>query len=231
MSITPHTSQSKEMYVKALAELSPRGTVAINRLADRLGVTPVSAGEMVKRLSQTGLMQHVPYRGVHLTNEGRALGSSVLRRQRLWECFLSQYLHIPWPRLYELTCELEHATDSIVTDALEAFLGFPARCPHGNPIPDAVGNLIPLEGVPLCDVQEGTSVEVIAVQERSVEILEHLAASGLLPTARLTVLERGPLDGPLSLCFGTRTVSVGLNLAGLVLVKPLPDEEPVESDA
>lgn len=127
----PQLSESTEMYLKALAELGDRD-VAIARLAGRLGVTHVSANEMMRRLAEQGLVKHTPYKGVTLTKKGREVAANVLRRQRLWEVFLYQHLKIEWAKIYELACSLEHATAPEVTDALADFLGNPTVCPRGN---------------------------------------------------------------------------------------------------
>src|SRR5262245_36624515 len=108
-------SESTEMYLKAMVELGQGDKEAVGRLADRLGVTNVSANEMVHRLTDHGLVSHTPYKGVELTETGQAAARSVLRRQRLWECLLYYHLKIEWAKLYELACTLEHATAPEVT--------------------------------------------------------------------------------------------------------------------
>ena len=87
------------MYLKAMVELSDHDVVAIGRLAEHLNVTPVSANEMVRRLSEQGLMKHTPYKGVALTEKGREVACNVMRRQRLWECFLYDHLKIEWAQI------------------------------------------------------------------------------------------------------------------------------------
>ena len=89
-------SESIEMYLKTLAEFDASAPVAISHVAQRLGVTQVSATEMVKRLSEQELVSHVPYKGVTLTPKGQVVAYNVIRRQRLWECFLYQQLKIEW---------------------------------------------------------------------------------------------------------------------------------------
>src|SRR5512144_3020417 len=164
-------TESTEMYLKAMAEIGAGDIVAVGRLASRLGVTNVSANEMVRRLTDQGLLSHTPYKGVALTKDGRAAACSVLRRQRLWECFLYQHLHIEWARLYELACSLEHATAPEVTEALSAFLGDPKFCPRGNPIPAADGSFTPLRGIPLGEVSVGTKVRVLAINATQTDVL------------------------------------------------------------
>jgi len=213
-------SESTEMYLKALTELAAGEAVAVSRLAHRLGVTQVSAGEMVRRLTDQGLMTHTPYKGVYLTDRGQQIGSNVMRRQRLWECFLHRHLKIEWPRLYELTCELEHATAPEVTEALAGFLGNPTHCPHGNPIPDPHGRFEPLAGIPLTALAVGKAGMILAVQETSVDVLQHLSQHAILPDRNVIVVEAAPLEGPLTLRVGDQDVVLGLRLADLVLVRP-----------
>ncbi len=216
---SPNLSESTEMYLKALVELSAVESPTVSRLAGRLGVTQVSANEMVRRLSGQGLMTHTPYKGVNLTRKGLQIGSNVMRRQRLWECFLYDHLRIEWARLYELTCDLEHATAPEVTEALAEYLNHPRHCPHGNPIPDSGGKFEPLIGIPLSQLELGGSADILAVQESRTEVLEHLSLHSLLPGQHVTMMEAAPLQGPITLRMGVLDIALGLQLADLILVK------------
>ena len=219
MMSTPNLSESMEMYLKAVVELSAFETPTVGRLAGRLGITQVSANEMVRRLTDQGLMTHIPYKGVGLTGRGQEIGGNVLRRQRLWEVFLHDHLRIEWARLYELTCDLEHATTPEVSEALAVYLNFPKRCPHGNPIPDLAGNIETLIGVPLSLLEVGISAEVVAVRESRTDVLEHLSKNGLVPGQQLTLLETLPLEGPLVLQIGMQRIPLGVQMAELILVR------------
>jgi DtxR family transcriptional regulator, Mn-dependent transcriptional regulator len=216
---TQPLSESTEMYLKAMAELSDHDVVATARLAEHLNVTPVSVNEMVRRLSEQGLMTHTPYKGVTLTEKGHEVASNVMRRQRLWECFLYDHLKIEWSRLYELACSLEHATAPEVTEALAVFLGDPKTCPRGNPIPAADGSFTPLNGIPLSKVAIGESLQVLAVNATATDVLKYLYERSILPGCRLTVIEAAPLQGPLTLRVDGKEVALGLSMAKYVIVK------------
>ncbi|HEX6270289.1 MAG TPA: metal-dependent transcriptional regulator [Anaerolineales bacterium] len=217
--LAQHLSESTEMYLKAMFEITDREAVAIGRLAERLSVSPVSANEMVRRLDEQGLVSHTPYKGVTLTEKGREVAWDVVRRQRLWECFLYDYLKIEWARVYELACSLEHATAPEVTEALSAFLGDPKTCPRGNPIPAADGTYTPLDGIPLSAARIGTTVRVLAVNATATDVLRYLQERGLMPGCEITVIEAEPLQGPLTLRAAGKDVALGLSLAEFVLVK------------
>jgi DtxR family Mn-dependent transcriptional regulator len=218
MNIQP-LSESTEMYLKAMAELSDHDVVATARLAEHLNVTSVSVNEMVRRLSEQGLTTHTPYKGVALTKKGRLVAGNVMRRQRLWECFLYDHLKIEWSRLYELACSLEHATAPEVTEALAIFLGDPKTCPRGNPIPAADGSFTPLNGIPLSKAAIGESLQVLAVKATATDVLKYLCERGILPGCKLTVVEAAPLQGPLTLRLAGKEIALGLSLAEFVIVK------------
>lgn len=218
----PNLSESTEMYLKAMAELGDRD-VAIARLAERLGVTPVSANEMMRRLGEQGLVTHTPYKGVTLTERGREAAANVLRRQRLWEVFLYEHLKIEWAKIYELACSLEHATAPEVTEALAGFLGNPTVCPRGNPIPDEEGAFAPLTGKSLREAAVGETVMVRAVNATATEVLKYLQDKGILPGQTVQVLEAAPLDGPLTLSVNGKEVALGLSMAEFVIVEKTVD--------
>jgi DtxR family transcriptional regulator, Mn-dependent transcriptional regulator len=214
----PQLSESTEMYLKALVELGLSEVVSIGRLAERLSVTPVSANEMVRRMGDLGLLTHTPYKGVSLTDRGREAACNVVRRQRLWEVFLYQHLHIEWAKLYELACSLEHATAPELTEALADFLGDPKFCPRGNPIPAADGSFLPLEGHPLSQAEVGKTALVLAINATATDVLKYLQERDILPGQTLRVLEAAPLQGPLTLKIGEKEVALGLSLAEFVIV-------------
>ena len=217
--INQYLSESTEMYLKAIVELNDHEIVAIGRLAERLSVTSVSANEMVRRLGEQGLVKHTPYKGVALTKKGREAACNVLRRQRLWECFLYDHLKIEWTQLYEFACSLEHATAPEVTEALAVFLGDPQTCPRGNPIPAADGSFTPLNGIPLGKVAVGDEVSVLAVNATASDVIKHLYERGLLPGHKVKVVDAAPLKGPLTLLVDGREVILGLSLAEFVIVE------------
>lgn len=218
------SSESVEMYLKTVAELGgEQDPVPIGRIAERLGVSPVSANEMMKRLGQKELIQHQPYKGILLTDDGRRLANNVIRRQRLWECFLVDHLKLDWARVHDMACDLEHATDPEVAEALAQYLGNPTRCPHGNPIPDPNGAVRKRSGLSLADLKVGEASRIKAILPEASDVMAYLAERGLRPGQRVTVTEVAPLDGPLTLLVGEEgdksQVALGLTLAEFVSVE------------
>lgn len=214
-------SESTEMYLKAMVELSGHTPVTVSRLAERLSVSPVSANEMVRRLGEQGLVAHTPYKGVSLTDKGHEVALNVLRRQRLWECFLHDHLKIEWAQIYELACSLEHATAPEVTEALAGFLGNPKTCPRGNPIPGLDGSFKPLDGIALNELEIGKKARIIAVNATATDVLWYLQERNILPGREIEVVEAAPLQGPLTLIVDGREAALGLSMAEFVIVRPI----------
>ncbi|MDX1665294.1 MAG: metal-dependent transcriptional regulator [Candidatus Promineifilaceae bacterium] len=199
-------NESAEMYLKTVSELSLAGGMApTSAVARRLAVSPVSATEMIHRLEEQGLVAHVPYRGTTLTADGARMARAIERCHRLWECLLFSHLGLAWEAVHELACRLEHATDPTVVDALDAYLGFPSTCPHGNTIDragtDAEAAEAPLL-LPLASLAVGESATIRAIRPESSLLLKHLVQQGLQPGRVVTVLEVAPFDGPLLLALG-----------------------------
>src|SRR5688572_23364039 len=101
-----------------MAENKDREAVTSGGLAERMNETLVSANEMVRRWNERALVPHTPYERVALTEKGHEVASNVVRRQRLWECFLHDHLRHEWAQVCQLACALDHATVPEVADAL-----------------------------------------------------------------------------------------------------------------
>ena len=215
-------SESREMYLKSIYELSDQGDlVAVSLLAKRLGVSPVSATEMVKRLEESGLITHTPYKGVALNEEGRQRALIVIRRQRLWGRFLADVLNIPWSEVYDLSCRLEHATDTTVSEALSNYLGHPTICPHGHPIPEADGSVAEIPAFPLTETSCDVEVEVIRIDQPETTLCRYLEERGILPGVRLKIVDEAPYNGPYSVEIEGKEIALGREISARVLVNPI----------
>lgn len=215
-------TESREMYLKSIYELSTtdEDLVPVSVLAKRVGVSPVSAAEMVKRLEEYGAITHTPYRGVALTESGLQRALTVIRRQRLWGRFLADRLKIRWSLVYDLSCRLEHATDAAVTEALAEFLGHPTICPHGHPIPDAEGNVKYIPATPLNEIEFDQDVEIVRIEQPELILCEHLEERGLLPGTVLKIIDEAPFNGPYTLSVAGKEISLGREISTRIMVRP-----------
>ena len=180
-----------EQYLETILELEELGIVPLRaRLVERLGVSAPAVSETVKRLEREGYLTLDSDRVMHLSESGRAYGTSMLRRHRLAELLLVDVLKVPWSQVHEEACRLEHAISPILEEHLVALLGDPGTCPHGNPIPGSANAVDPGPLAPLSKVAPGTSCVVRRIDENLQTQLEHmrtLEAGHLLPGQEVTV--------------------------------------------
>jgi DtxR family Mn-dependent transcriptional regulator len=209
------------MYLKTVSELAPGGEmVPISALAKRLGVSTVSATEMIHRLQDQALVEHVPYKGIHLTEAGAHLAMQIERGHRLWERFLVEHLALPWEDVHDMACRLEHLADERVVEALADFLGQPETCPHGNPIPRPGETVSDFEDITLADLNPGEGGRIRAIHPESNLLLEHLARNNLKPGRQIFVTEIAPFNGPIMVDVDGETRAVGQEVATHILVEP-----------
>ena len=212
-------TRSSEDYLKTIYRLSgeDRSPVSTTQLAEQLALTPASVTGMIKRLSERGWVEHVPYRGVSLTTRGRRIALRMVRRHRLIEAYLVGFLGYTWDTVHDEAERLEHAVSDELVERIAHALGNPTADPHGDPIPDADGRIAKSVQVPLSDVPTGEMVRIGRVDTRDDSRLRYLAANGLVPGAQVTIEERQPFDGPITLAVDGNRQVVGLELAALLL--------------
>jgi len=188
-------TRSVEDYLKAIYQLSPEGRPAsTSEIAHLLALSPPSVTGMVKRLSEHGLLEHIPYRGVQLTEEGRRAALRMVRRHRLIEAYLVEFLGYSWDTVHEEAERLEHAVSDTMIERMAAALGNPTVDPHGDPIPAADGSIHELACTPLSDIPVGETVEIHRVHEGQPERLRYIASLGLRPGVQVSVVDRQPFD-------------------------------------
>jgi DtxR family transcriptional regulator, Mn-dependent transcriptional regulator len=217
-------SHAVEDYVKAIYALETRvhGPVSTNALAERLGVTTGSVSGMLRRLADIGLVSHERYRGVALTAQGRRVALRTLRNHRLIELLLVEILDVPWEQVHREAEELEHALSDELAERIAAKLGHPAVDPHGDPIPDADLTIAEVETRSLENVELGERVSFVRVSDADPDMLRYLSDRGVIPGVPVTVTDRQPFGGPLTVRVGDYEHHLGHQLAAAMRVAALP---------
>lgn len=208
-----------EDYLAAIYRVQQQGLKSTTgAIAGRLGVSAASATAMFQRLAAEGLVEYKEYSGVSLTGKGEQAALDVIRRHRLAERFLTDILDIPWDRVDEMAHRMEHALPKEVIEGFDRLLGSPATCPHGYPIPSADGAVTAPPVRPLEDLQPGEKATVVRVREDDPELLRYLGSRGLVPGARVRVVQRPPFDEPIKVCVNEEEQTVGRRVAEAVFV-------------
>lgn len=207
-------TRSVEDYLKAIYTLSPEGRPAsTSDIAHRLELSAPSVSGMVKRLSEQGLLEHVPYKGVQLTEEGRRAALRMIRRHRVIETYLVGRLGYSWDTVHQEAERLEHAVSDTLIERMAEALGNPGADPHGEPIPTQDGLIEEISATPLSDIRPGDTVQVRRVTAGDPDRLRYLASVGLKPGVVVTVLEQQPFRGPITFRIDDRVRVLGYELA------------------
>lgn len=186
-------------------------------LADELGVAPGTVTATVKKLADRGLVDHKPYRGVELTEAGRQVAVSAIRRHRIVERFLSDMLGYAWNDASGLAGSFEHDLPQEVEDRLYIALDRPATCPHGFPIPEPQTADIPVLP-PLYALEPGEEAIVAVPGSTDPAVVAFLDTLGLRPGVRVRVREKHPFDGPLVLVVDGEDRTIGERVARQIFV-------------
>lgn len=159
------------------------------RVAERLGVSRASAGEMLRRLAEQGLVERGPGRALALTPAGVELAESGVRATRVIETFLVDMLGYPPADVHGMATAMRDAFDPEMVDRLHAKLGSPARCPHGWPVGAAQQRAEAGRLRRLVELEVGTRCEIVGVAEADPELVGWLFGAGLVPGTGLAVRE------------------------------------------
>ena len=206
---------SEENYIKViyhLAQVSPKG-VSTNAIAGTLDTKASSVTDMLKKLADKNWVSYQKYQGVTLTEPGFQKAKMIVRKHRLWEVFLVEKLGFSWDEVHEIAEELEHIQSEALISKLDDFLGFPTVDPHGDPIPNAKGEMVNVERIVLSEAQLHQRYRFIGVKDSSVRFLQYLDKQKIALGATIIVKEREEFDASLSVYINEKEVSLSHRIA------------------
>ncbi len=193
-----------------LQEDSP--TVSTTSLADRLNVSAPAVPRMLKRLRNAGFVKHIPYQGFELTELGKEEALKELRRHRILEVFMVNVMGFSWDETHELADEMSKGINDTITERMAEMTNQPTRCPHGEPIPNADGDLPQVSDMCIINLGVGHKGEVSRVRTHEPERLQYFATLGLVPGAKFEIVGRAPFNGPMRLRVERDEVVLGVEL-------------------
>lgn len=227
------SSESVEEYLEAIYAFNERGELAKNmELAKRLRVSPPSVTQMIKKLAEDGLVVYEPYKGTFLTGRGMAQAQKVVRKHRLLERFLHDFLGLRMNKIHDEACKLEHGLSDEAAAALCNALDSPETCPDDEkPIPPCTLDVEDCEqcaavreegGLKLLTElsnlkpgEEGTVAFIRGGKTASQRLLD----MGLTQGTRVRVVNSAPFHGPLEVEVRGSTLALGRGLARHVFIE------------
>lgn len=192
------------------------------RVAERLGVSRASAGEMLRRLDEQGLVERGPGRALGLTDAGIALAERGVRATRVIEAFLVDLLGYDAADVHAMAVTMRDAFTPEMIDRLHTRLGSPDRCPHGWPV-GAAQERAEAPGLRrLVELEVGARAQVVGVVEGDAELVRWLFGAGITPGADLAIHDVQPAAGHVTVGLAGDELVVGDRAASNVFVEAVP---------
>jgi len=212
---------SEENYLKAIYHLSDvtDGGISTNAIAERMNTKASSVTDMIKKLSEKGLVYYKRYKGSELTAEGKLVAANIIRKHRLWEVFLVEKLSFTWDEVHDVAEQLEHIKSEKLIDQLDAFLGFPKRDPHGDPIPDKDGNISDHSDVLLITLDKEEKGIIVGVKDSSSSFLKYLDKQGLTLGKKIKVIDKEPFDNSMKIRIKKEEFTISQQIANNIYIK------------
>lgn len=216
-------TQAVEDYLKAIFKLETgKKGVSTTNLAASMDVSSASATNMIKRLAEMKLVDYQSYKGARLTEAGRKIALEIIRHHRLLELYLMEIMGYSWDEVHDEAEKLEHHISEQFEDKIAELLGDPTHDPHGDPIPTKDGIMPEMKEQPLVQAEENHSYIIGRVKDQDPERLRYLEKEGLLPGVHLTITEKAPFNGPLTLQIEGEQKIIGRDLATTIFITKIP---------
>jgi DtxR family Mn-dependent transcriptional regulator len=210
---------AEENYLKAIYKLSLQAdNVSTNQIAASLATKASSVTDMLRKLADKLLINYTRYQGVSLTKAGEKVAVNIIRRHRLWEFFLVEKLKFKWDEVHEMAEEMEHISSTELIDRLDEFMGFPARDPHGDPIPDCHGNFKINDLKPISAIAVNTTGIISGVRDHSATFLQYLEKQQLMIGKKIQVKEIITYDNTVVLQMDNKILQISRDVANNLLI-------------
>lgn len=171
-----------ENFVKAIYKNGKRDNhnTKPGNIAKELGISNAAATDMAKKLAKKDLLNYEKYQELKLTEKGTKMALNVVRKHRLWEAFLFKFFDLSLHDIHREAELLEHQTSDLLANKISEFLGNPKFDPHGDPIPNADGEITTTDtSIPLSNTEEGKTYTISRLMSDDKEFFDFCALNGL----------------------------------------------------
>ena len=212
---------SEENYLKTIYHLMSvsDADISTNAIAEKMETKASSVTDMLKKLSEKDLVNYVKYQGVSLTEKGKLAAKMIVRKHRLWECFLVEKLDFSWDEVHEIAEQLEHIKSEKLINKLDDFLGNPTEDPHGDPIPDANGRIIKVEKKLLSEFEKNQIGICVGVKDTSSDFLKYLDKQEIALGSQIEIIEKESFDSSFRIRVGGKEITVSNKIASNIYIK------------
>lgn len=212
---------SEENYLKAIYHLTTVNDtdVSTNAIAETMETKASSVTDMLKKLAEKDLVNYVKYQGVSLTDNGKLTAKMIVRKHRLWEVFLVEKLDFSWDEVHDIAEQLEHIKSEKLINKLDDFLGNPTEDPHGDPIPNAKGQMLAIEKQLLFELLENQTGICVGVKDSSAEFLKYLDKQEIALGSKIEIIFKESFDLSTKIKVNGKELTISNKIANNIYVK------------
>lgn len=212
---------SEENYLKIIYHLTAFSEceISTNAIAEKMETKPSSVTDMLKKLAEKELVNYVKYQGVSLTEKGKLSAKMIVRRHRLWECFLVEKLDFSWDEVHDVAEQLEHIKSEKLINKIDEFLNFPTEDPHGDPIPNAKGQIANIKKRLLSEFEKNQIGICVGVKDTSSDFLKYLDKQEISLGSEIEILEQESFDSSFRIRVGTKEMTISNKIASNLYIK------------
>jgi DtxR family transcriptional regulator, Mn-dependent transcriptional regulator len=180
-----------------------------SRVAEMLGVSRASAGEMLKRLEREGLVERGEHKEAILTEPGRERAEQVVRRHRIVERLLTDFMGYTAAEAHVHADEIGEGFSDDMIERIDERLGHPQRCPHGWPVDTEFEQAENRDLAALSELGPGSRATIVRLAEHDGELLHWFYDQGFVPGTEVEVREAQPAAEQLTVRLdgGERTIA------------------------
>ncbi len=213
-------SKSEENYLKSIFNLSEFGNkkVSTNSISKILNIEPASVTDMIKKLSKKKLIYHERYKGSSISKSGIKIALQIIRRHRLWEVFLHDKLKFKWDQIHELAEELEHVSSDNLIDSLDKFLKYPKIDPHGDPIPNKLGEIDFVDKISIYDLSINEKGIVSRIINEDDEFFNLLKKLDIEIGTEIKMIDKIEYDDSLEISINNKSVIISKQIASNIKI-------------
>ncbi len=212
---------SEENYLKAIYHLTmlSDSEISTNAIAEMMDTKASSVTDMLKKLAEKDLVHYKKYQGVSLTENGTLNAKMIVRKHRLWEVFLVEKLDFSWDEVHDIAEQLEHIKSEKLINKLDEFLNFPTEDPHGDPIPNANGQIVKIEKQLLSELVENQKGICVGVKDTSSEFLKYLDKQEISLGSKIEIIGKESFDLSLKIKVDSKDLTISNKIASNLFVK------------
>ncbi|MBA4317291.1 MAG: iron-dependent repressor [Flavobacterium sp.] len=212
---------SEENYLKIIYHLTAvfDSDISTNAIAEKMETKASSVTDMLKKLAEKDLVNYVKYQGVSLTEKGKLSAKMIVRKHRLWECFLVEKLDFSWDEVHDVAEQLEHIKSEKLINKLDEFLNFPTEDPHGDPIPNAQGQIVNIKKHLLSEFEKNQIGICVGVKDTSSDFLKYLDKQEIALGSEIEIMEKESFDSSFRIRVGTKEMTISNKIASNLYIK------------